>query len=216
MSAGGSSRSGGFTLVEMMLALAIFSLVVGGLMTSLVAIRKMSLDAFATAELSVRTRELRDKLLFHAAPPHGGCVWAGIRSGNAGDDQKVVQGAKIRMLTFGVRTDTGNSAAQTIELVPSADGATRRFVNDGDRIDDRWTFKWLDPGRIGFLPAAAADVDAVESVSLGKDAEALAVNLSAAVRPYARADEIVNAERLVIPVFGREVPKNSLGVFTDD
>ena len=209
-------RRGGFTLVEMMFTFAIFSLVVGGLMTSVVAIHKTSLDAFATAELSVRTRELRDKLLFHAAPPHGGCVWAGIRSGHAGDGQQVIQGAKIRMLTFGARTDTGNSVEQTIELVPSVNGESRRFVNDGDRIDERWTFKWLDPGRIGFLPDADADVDAVESVPMGKDAEAFAVNLSAAVRPYARADEIVHAERIVVPVFGREIPKNNLGVFTDD
>ena len=216
MNAGGPFCRDGFTLVEMMLALAIFSLVVGGLMTSVVAIHKTSLDTFATAELSVRTRELRDKLLFHAAPPHGGCVWAGIRSGNAGDGQQVIQGAKIRMLTFGVRTDTGNSVEQTIELVPSADGKSRRFVNDGDRTDERWTFKWLDPGRIGFLPDAGADVDAVESVPMGKDAEAFAVNLSASVRPHARADEIVHAERIVVPVFGREVPKNDLGVFTDD
>lgn len=212
MSAGGPFSRGGFTLVEMMLALAIFSLVVGGLMTSVVAIHKMSLDAFATAELSVRTRELRDKLLFHAAPPHGGCVWAGIRSGNAGDGQQVIQGGKIRMLTFGARTDTGASVEQTIELVPSADGESRRFVNDGDRFDERWTFKWLDPGRIGFLP----DADVLESLSVGKDAEAFVVNLSAAVRPHARADEIAHAERIVVPVFGREVPKNDLGVFTDD
>lgn len=212
MNAGGPFSRGGFTLVEMMLALAIFSLVVGGLMTTVVAIQKMSLDAFATAELSVRTRELRDKLLFHAAPPHGGCVWAGIRSGNAGDGQQVIQGGKIRMLTFGARTDTGASVEQTIELVPSADGESRRFVNDGDRFDERWTFKWLDPGRIGFLP----DADVLESLSVGKDAEAFVVNLSAAVRPYARADEIAHAERIVVPVFGREVPKNDLGVFTDD
>lgn len=212
MNAGGPFSRGGFTLVEMMLALAIFSLVVGGLMTSVVAIHKTSLDAFATAELSVRTRELRDKLLFHAAPPHGGCVWAGIRSGNAGDGQQVIQGGKIRMLTFGARTDTGASVEQTIELVPSADGKSRRFVNDGDRFDERWTFKWLDPGRIGFLP----DADVLESLSVGKDAEAFVVNLSAAVRPYARADEIAHAERIVVPVFGREVPKNDLGVFTDD
>ena len=216
MNAGGPFSRGGFTLVEMMLALAIFSLVVGGLMTSVVAIHKTSLDAFATAELSVRTRELRDKLLFHAAPPHGGCVWAGIRSGNAGDGQQVIQGGKIRMLTFGARTDTGNSVEQTIELVPSVDGESRRFVNDGDRFDERWTFKWLDPGRIGFLPDAGADTDVLEVLSVGKDAEAFAVNLSAAVRPHARADEIVHAERIVVPVFGREVPKNNLGVFTDD
>ena len=206
MNAGGPFCRGGFTLVEMMLALAIFSLVVGGLMTSVIAIHKTSLDAFATAELSVRTRELRDKLLFHAAPPHGGCVWAGIRSGNAGDGQQVIQGGKIRMLTFGVRTDTGNSVEQTIELVPSADGKSRRFVNDGDRTDERWASKWLDPGRIGFLP----EKNAVEiaDVQLGKDEEAFVVNLRSA------AGQKKYAERIVVPVFGREVPKKNLDVFT--
>ena len=204
-------RRGGFTLVEMMLAVTIFSLVSGGLVASVVAMRKVATDAFATAELSVRTRELRDKLLYHAAPPHGGCVWAGIRSGGAEEGQRAVQGSKIRMAAFGVRTATGGSVRQTIELVAaSRSGGGRQFVNDGDRTDERWAARWLDPGGIGFL----AD-DEVDVLLSGNNEDAFAVNLRAVVRPPAQG-EIAHAERIVVPVFGREVPTDSLRVFTDD
>ena len=74
----GRSRRG-FTLVEMLLAITIFSVVTAALVSSFVGGGRLMKVAFATAEMSLRARDLRERLLFHAAPPSQRIEKPGVR-----------------------------------------------------------------------------------------------------------------------------------------
>lgn len=71
----------GFTLIEMMFAVAIFSLIVGAFGTAFVGIHRLIDRSYTEAELSVRTRLLRERLLFHVTPMLGGATYVGAFSG---------------------------------------------------------------------------------------------------------------------------------------
>ena len=189
-----------FTLIEMMMAVAITVAVVGGVGSAFVGIVKMSKTAMAEAELSVRMRETREKLLFHAAPPHDGKVWSGLLSGETG----VESGVKIRTSTDAFDTLTGGDASQTIELVVSESNGHRRFTNDGDRYDERWEFRWLDPGAIGMLPSDDVLDDSVQTKKF-----LYSINLKAT------AAGVTRRERVVVPLFGKEQVKEADNVFHD-
>ena len=75
----GASK-GGFTLVELMVTSAISVLILGAVVSSFVGGIRLLKATFATAEMSLRTRDLRDRLLFRAAPIHDGTMWAGLLS----------------------------------------------------------------------------------------------------------------------------------------
>lgn len=55
----------GFTLVEMMFAVTIFLLVTASLGAASIGIQRLVRRAYAEAELSVRMRLMREKILFH-------------------------------------------------------------------------------------------------------------------------------------------------------
>ena len=76
----------GFTLVEMMFAVTIFSVVMLAVLSSFIGSIRLMKVTFATAEMSLRVRDLRERLLFHAAPPHDGTIWAGLLSGTNSTD----------------------------------------------------------------------------------------------------------------------------------
>ena len=78
--AGGASRRG-FTLVELMLTTTIFAVVMAAVSSAFIGGMRLLKATFATAEMSLRARDLRDRLLFHAAPPHNDTIWAGLLSG---------------------------------------------------------------------------------------------------------------------------------------
>ena len=63
----GTSR-GGFTLVELMITSVISAVILGAVVSSFVGGIRLLKATFATAEMSLRARDLRDRLLFHAAP----------------------------------------------------------------------------------------------------------------------------------------------------
>ena len=186
----------GFTLVEMMFASTILTLVLGGVFSLFLGVQRLSRTAFAEAELAVRMRELREKLLFHAAPPHDGKVWSGILSGTASGNRAVVEGGvKVRMDTcWGLETASVKPVAQTVELVRRTDGDRSWFGNDGDRHDERWQVKWLCPGGYSNLPAEGF----VDDEHLDAGVFFVALEMS--------ANGVTRRERVTVPVFGALQP----------
>ena len=132
-------------------------LVMGGLCTFFLGAHRLVQGAYAESELSIQLRLLREKLLFHVAPPHNGKVWAGILSGSSIGNSPVVESSfKVRMAANGIDLSSGAPCSQTIELIPNtavgSDGSTSRwFRNDGDRVDDQWRRPYLRPV-VGYLP----------------------------------------------------------------
>ena len=185
----------GFTLVEMMTSLSILFVVIGGLATFFLGAHRLAKGAYAEAELSIQLRMLREKLLFHVAPPHGGNVWAGLLSGSSINGAQVVENSyKVRMAANGISTSTGAACAQTIELVPrtqaASDGSTLRWIgNDGDRVDDQWQRPYLRQVE-SYLPTSWLDASVLDTRHV------FYITLAASMNGYARS------ERIAVPVFG--------------
>ena len=192
--------------MEMMMAIFITVLVIGGLSTFFLGAHRLVKGAYAESELSIQLRFLREKLLFHVAPPHNGKLWAGLLSGSGIGNSPVVESSfKVRMAANGIDLSSGEPCSQTIELIPDtgtgSDGSTTRwFKNDGDRVDDQWSRPYLRPVP-SYLPAAWLTDSEVASRNI------FFVTLDMAMNGYRRS------ERLVIPVFGKVQEPGSGGVF---
>ncbi len=199
-------RRSGFTLVEMMTATFITALVMGGLGTFFLGAHRLVKGAYAEAELSVQLRMLREKLLFHVAPPHDGKVWGGLLSGGSIANAPVVENSfKIRMASNGIQLADGAPCDQTIELVAhtgsASDGSVARwFVNDGDRVDDQWSRPYLRPVP-GYLPAAWLADSKLTSQNI------FFITLDTTMNGYHRR------ERIAVPVFGKVQAIGEGGVF---
>ena len=134
-------------------------LVMGGLCTFFLGAHRLVKGAYAESELSIQLRFLREKLLFHVAPPHNGKIWAGLLSGSGIGNSSVVESSfKVRMAANGIVLSSGVPCSQTIALIPDtrtgSDGSTARwFQNDGDRRSERLTIpvfgKVQEPGTGG-------------------------------------------------------------------
>ena len=189
------SCDGGFTLLEMMTSLAILFVVIGGLATFFLGAHRLAKGAYAEAELSVQLRALREKLLFHVAPPHGGNVWAGLLSGSSINGGQVVENSyKVRMAANGISTSTGAACSQTIELVPrtqtTSNGSVLRWLgNDGDRVDDQWQRPYLRQVE-SYLPTSWVDSSCLSS------RQVFYITLAASMNGHARS------ERIAVSVFG--------------
>ena len=208
----------GFTIVEAMFATAIATLVFGGLASFLVVSNRLVGNAFAEAELSIRTREIREKLLFHVLPPSGGTVWPGLLSASPSrSDGNIVEGgAKILAKVYGTGIADGKhywgSAAidavgiasdttprHNVQLVvrsKTADGETLKWLgNDDDRSAHGQT-GWLRSAPFGYLGDGWANDDKVLSHRL------FFINISASMNGHS------SNERIVVPVFGSVQVKN--------
>ena len=192
--------------MEMMMATFITVLVMGGLCTFFLGAHRLVKGAYAESELSIQLRFLREKLLFHVAPPHNGKIWAGLLSGSGIGNGSVVENSfKVRMAANGIDLSSGEPCSQTIELIPDtgtgSDGATVRwFKNDGDRVDDQWPRKYLRPVP-DYLPADWLTDSELTARNI------FFVTLDVAMNGYRRS------ERLTIPVFGKVQEPGTGGVF---
>ena len=189
-----------------MMATFITVLVMGGLCAFFLGAHRLVQGAYAESELSIQLRFLREKLLFHVAPPHGGAIWAGLLSGSSIGNSPVVESSfKVRMAANGIVQSSGVPCSQTIELIPDTgtgpDGGTARwFKNDGDRVDDQWQRPYLRPVP-GYLPDDWLTDSEVTARNI------FFVTLDIAMNGYRRS------ERLTIPVFGKVQEPGTGGVF---
>lgn len=203
------ARSSGFTLVELLFTAAIFSLIAGAVFAAYLGSVRLLNIAFAEAELSIRTRELREKLLFHAAPAHNGVVWAGLLSGTNANQVLEGNGSKIRLGCTALKgtTSVQGTANQTIEITLRDAGTPSCSLFSEDRVDERAAFRWLHPGNLDFFAghSAASDVFVADATDPGR----FYINVSA--RKTTSGFSTTHNERIVVPVFGRTQRSESNG-----
>ena len=136
----------GFTLVEMMFAVTIFSVVMLAVLSSFIGSIRLIKVTFATAEMSLRVRDLRERLLFHAAPPHDGAIWAGLLSGTNSTDVLEGNATKILMHCAALKSASGTTANQRMEVIFKDYDTEKCSFFSEDRYDERWPQRWLNPG----------------------------------------------------------------------
>lgn len=188
----------GFTLLEMLNAVAIFTLVIAGVGSAFIGVIRMSKTAMTEAELSVRMRMFREKLLFHVEPAHDGRIYAGLLSADRG----VEQGVRVRAAGEGFDTSTGGRVVQTVKVVADGSG---RYLNEGDGTGGSRNEHWLNPPGIRMVHEAGGGFDWSE-----QDQNSLYT-----VSFAATSGGMTRKERVVVPIFGRAQVKNSGSVFHD-
>ena len=145
MSRGTSRR--GFTLVELMLTVSIFAIVVAALGSSFIGGIRLLKATFATAEMSIRARDLRDRLLFHAAPPHNDTIWAGLLSGTNSNNVLEGNATEILMYCTALKPTDNTAVDQTIQLVVKDLGTEKCCFFS----EDSWPHRWLNPSGLHLL-----------------------------------------------------------------
>ena len=189
----------GFTLVEMLTATVIFSLVVGGIGTFMIGAYRMTKGTFAMATLSVQQREIRERMLFRAAPVREGVAWPGMISG-ANDNLSVIgSGEKIQMSAVGVNLTTGAAVqpvGSNIRIARQTSARGGYFVNEGDETTGG---RWLRPLDATCVPDSWVD----EST----DYTSVFVTLGGAL------DGVSVTNRVVVPRFGVVQPTPSTNIF---
>lgn len=187
----------GFTLLEMMTAVMIFTLVIAGVGSAFVGVIRMSKTAMAEAELSVRMRMFREKLLYHVEPPHDGKVFAGLLTADRG----VEQGVRVRASGEGFDMMTGGKVAQAIRVSAGAE----KYRNEGDGTAVNRIDGWLNPSGVAISPGSGGgfgwsvqDNDWFYTVAF-----------------EATAAGVTRKERVVVPIFGKAQVKNPENIFHD-
>lgn len=203
------SRSRGFTLLELMIAVVVAAIVLSAVASSFIGGMRMLGQVFVESELSVRTRELREKLLFHAAPSHDNVVWAGLLSGT--NLNQAVEGNGEKILLFapafrggsaGPQTDTAHLSAQRMELVFRDSGKKSCSLFSEDRYDERAEFRWLRPGNLDFFGGRPDTQSSAGIITLdSQDSGRFYINVMA--RKTIAGFPVSYNERIVVPIFQR-------------
>ena len=199
----GVSRRG-FTLVELMAAVSIFALVAVSVASAFIGGVRLLKMTFATAEMSLGARNLRERLLFSAAPPHDGTVWAGLLSGTNGTDVLEGNASKILMRCTALKDANGTTADQTIQLTfRNPASRTCSFLSE-DRYDERWPRRWLHPDNLDLF----ADSARTPPLAWARKADGTEDHSRFYIHLTGRKDvagfPVEHGERIVVPVFGRQ------------
>ena len=199
----GSSR-GGFTLVELMVTSAIAVVIMSAVGSSFVGGIRLMKATFATAEMSLRARDLRDRLLFHAAPVHDGTMWAGLLSGTNNNDVLEGNATKIVMRCAALNTTGNTTVNQTIQLIFKDYGTEKCSFFSEDRFDERWPHRWLNPGGLNLLADSHNTPPLVwaRKANDAEDKSRFYIHLSG--RTDVAGLSIEHNERIVVSVFGQQ------------
>ena len=219
-----AESAAGFTLVEMMIATFVAVILFAGIGTLLLGTENLVTDAYCEAELSIKTRELRDRILFQAAPYDDGKISSGLLSGTVGEVSSLRSGVKALVFAPAIRAAGGRGAAdavsalQKIELVrDSVDGEEAGYlVNDGQfgAARENWLrltgVGWIGTRKreIGYLP------DDWLSGELVTDNSKTTRNLYF-LNISNKLGRITYRTRIAVPVFGADQVRNTDSVFHD-
>ena len=209
----------GFTLVELMVTMTISAIIMAALGSSFVGGIRLLKATFATAEMSMRVRDLRDRLLFHAAPPHDGVVWAGLLSGTNSTDVLEGNETKILMHCAALKFTDNTPVNQTIQLIFKDYGTKKcRFFSE-DRYDERWPHRWLNPGGMNLLAdygeSHGAEYRPDRPITLSRNARDEDDKSRFYIHLSGRTDvaglPVEHNERIVVSVFGQQQETRSDG-----
>ena len=189
-----TSLKRGFTLLEMVISVSIGMVVLVPVAETIITCQRMMKLAMAETETSLGIRELREKLLFHAAPGAGSRSFPGLASAKSFSTE---DGACIA----GRFDDTVGTSYQ-IRIAPDPSGSGWRFDNSPSASYPGLTAgaakKWLSiPG----LAVAGSWAETLE-LAAADDAPASSryyINLSLKTK-----DGITRYERIAVPVFDKE------------
>ena len=192
----------GFTLVELMLTSAISAVILGAVASSFIGGIRLMKMTFATAEMSLRSRDLRDRLLFHAAPTHDDTVWAGLLSGTNQNDVLEGNATKTNMHCAALKTSGNTTANQTIQLIFKDFGTEKcRFFSE-DRYDERWPHRWLHPGGLNLLADSSKTAPLAWAQTYDGAKSRFYIYLTGRIDVSGLLVE--HNERIVVPVFGKQ------------
>ena len=199
----GTSKNG-LTLVELMVTVAIFALVSASLASAFIGGGRLLKSTFATAEMSLGVRALRERLLFNVAPPHDGTVWAGLLSGT--NNNPVLEGnaSKILMHCAALKNANGATANQTIQLIFKNPGSQTCSFFSEDRYDERWSPRWLHPDNLDLFADSAQTppLSWARKEDGSEDHSRFYIHLTG--YKAVAGLPVEHGERIVVPIFGRQ------------
>lgn len=138
-------RQSGYTLLELLIAVSIFSLVVASIGTSAVACLRLCRTAIVEAEISLRARELREKLLFHVRLPTATTVYDGLLSApSTSRVDSVAFTYEGEQLPIG-DIPNGNRARQSHRILLAGSG-DQTYPMDDHAPHNTANERWLRPG----------------------------------------------------------------------
>ena len=194
-----STRRGGFTLVEVMVASAISVLVVLAIGSGASACYQFYESMMADTELSLRGRELRDKILFHEAAPANGVFHTGMLSGTGLN----IDNASLNM-TCETVGQSGARGTRRLRLMLSGSGSGKHLYEEATRTNA----KWLSPH--GMWVNSSWD-DLINTDDLAsKNRIYVDLPLSITVRrPFGGTAVLTRTERMTVPLFGKIQPTDT-------
>lgn len=195
----------GFTLAEAVIALFVSGIVLTAVMASFLSAHRMMAEVMAEAETSLAARELREKLLFRAAPTINGVHYAGMLSGTNSGWVVETGSGYVLMDMAALGNSLSDVHPQSMRLIMGETSGRRYLFNE--RIPNHDMYRgWLWPGRISFADASMTDVTSVESSGTGP-ADVYRVNLDLSLTvPVPGMKPFVRRERVSVPLLGRVQP----------
>lgn len=199
MKAASSISRGGFTIVETMIVSAISAIIAVAICSGASACYQFYESMMADTELSLRGRELRDKILFHEVAPHNGVFHTGLLSGTSVSIDTVALNMDCE--TVGA---SGTRGSRRLRLMLSGSGNGRCLFEDATRVNS----KWLDPGATWVNTDWDNLVDATDLATKKRFYVDLPLSISVR-RPLGGTAVLTRAERITVPLFGKVQPTDT-------
>ena len=193
----GRNTRTGFTLVEVLVATGLLALVMTMLVGVVVPCVRLYHGTIAQCELPLRTRELREKLLFHMRPTDAGKCYGGLLS---------VQSVHADTVAINM---VDEYVPQPLTLKREGTQSHRLFVWQDDKgwflMNDHLPhvapyMYWL---RTGGMYQTGSQGDVIERQNLDVQ-NRLYINLRVTAGSLAGFDLGTHSERVIVPLFGRE------------
>ncbi len=183
----------GFTLVEVMVTVTIFTLVIAQVSGVFVSIVRMINMTMANTEMSLRARQLRDRVLFQSAPSHDNKWFSGLKNCvGLTVDSASINGSVVALN----RNGQGEADTAALRLRMETSGDVSYLYNDSDRTNE----KWFCPGEFTFVDGTRW-YDVVDTGDLEtKNRLYLSLTLKSS---HMGMDAVTRTERIVMPVAGK-------------
>lgn len=198
-----TSRKGGFTLLEFVIASAVMALVFAQIASIFIGAQRLAKSCMAETEYAMATRELRDKLLFQATPFDGTHFSGGLLSA----ERHTVDNNSIKCTLPWENVTSfacGTNSSSVLQL-SSRNG--ERYLNN---TADNSSWRWLFPQNIGLGWSAGEWSDSMHGskglVDLAQfNASQSAVGMTGAhyyMNIKYSGHGLTRTERVSVPLFG--------------